>query len=262
MSKYLDFLKAHYEKVILSVVLIGLAAAAALMPMKVAQEQQHEEERKRVHIRPRVKPLEPIILTNAVKTLARVSEPEDVTLAGSHNLFNPVRWQRRQDGGLIRGTDAGVNALRITAIEPLRQVVEFRRVIGEEPPYKYEISVLDESESQAPRPRLGELGEENSMFRITDIKGDPKNPAAIELILEGEVEPITITAADPYEEVVGYAADLEHEAEGRKWNNQKVENTISFAGESYKIVAITEDEVVVSAESNEKQTPIKYQPRK
>ena len=57
MSKYLDFIKAHYEKVILSVVLIGLAAAAALMPMKVSAEQGVMEQQTAGKVRPRVEPL-------------------------------------------------------------------------------------------------------------------------------------------------------------------------------------------------------------
>ena len=44
----MQFLKAHYEKIILSVVLLGLLAAAALMPMKVSAEREKEEQRKEV----------------------------------------------------------------------------------------------------------------------------------------------------------------------------------------------------------------------
>ena len=42
---YMQFLKAHYEKVILSIVLVGLAALAALMPLRVAQERERQDAR-------------------------------------------------------------------------------------------------------------------------------------------------------------------------------------------------------------------------
>ena len=118
MSKYLDFIKAHYEKVILSVVLIGLAAAAALMPMKVSAEQEMMEQQTAGKLRPRVEPLPPIVLTNAIETLARATQPTQVDLAGEHNVFNPVRWEKAPNGGIRRATDAGINAVEVTGIEP------------------------------------------------------------------------------------------------------------------------------------------------
>ena len=260
MRKHLDFIKAHYEKVILSVVLIGLAAAAALMPMKVSAEQEIMEQQTAGKLRPNVKELEPIILTNAIETLARVAQPSQVELSGEHNVFNPVRWQKRPDGGIIRGTEAGISALRVTAIEPLMMRVSFMRVVGTEEPFKYEIGVLNETEGPGVRRRLGEVGRENNMFLIQAVRGPAQQPQEIDLVLSGERTPITITPDNPYERVVGYSADFYHDKHEQKWSHLKVGDELSFGGEKYNIVAITEDEAVLSAESNKKQTTIEFKP--
>jgi hypothetical protein len=43
----MEFLRKHYEKIILSVVLLGLAVAAALLPMMVSRERSALEELER-----------------------------------------------------------------------------------------------------------------------------------------------------------------------------------------------------------------------
>lgn len=262
MRKQLDFIKAHYEKVILSVVLIGLAAAAALMPMKVSEEQAKEEERRRSTVQRPVQPMEPIVLTNALETLARVSQPTQVQLAGDHNVFNPVKWQKRPDGGIMKMAEAGISSLKITNIEPLMLRVSFRRTVGSAAPYKYEIGIANEAlRNPSVRPRLGEIGEANSMFKIEAVRGaNPENPAEIELVLEGERTPITVAPNKPFERVAGYAADFHHEKLKQTWKKLKAGDDLTFGGESYNIVAITEDEAVLSAKSNKKQTTIEYKP--
>ncbi|MGV3773072.1 MAG: hypothetical protein ACO1QB_09240, partial [Verrucomicrobiales bacterium] len=56
----MEFLKQHYEKIILSVVLLGLAAAAALMPMKVSEEKEKETARKEQLMPSTVKPIDEV----------------------------------------------------------------------------------------------------------------------------------------------------------------------------------------------------------
>lgn len=259
----MEFLKAHYEKIILSVVLVGLAAAAALMPMKVSQEKQKEEDRKMNLIRPKVSEMEPIVMTNSTEVLARLSKPARFQLAGEHNVFNPVRWQRMVDGGLIKGTDAGPQALVINEINPLFLKVEFRRVIGSGADIKYEIAVAQETEGPQFRSRLGEKGKKNNMYTIQEVRGDPDAPTELVVLLEGEREPITIGPNQPYERVIGYSATITYEPDKRTWKNLKQKDELIFGGETYNIVAITENEVVMSAKSNKKQSTIEYTaPRK
>lgn len=258
----MQFLKAHYEKIILSIVLLGLAAAAALMPMKVAQERDREEERKRGITNPKVNPLQPANLTNDVMVLARLDHPERLKLAGEHNVFNPVRWQKTPDGGIIKQENAGINALEVTEITPLRLEVKFEDVIPGQVT-RYRVSVLNELQrsSSRPTPRDAAPKEKNNMFTIENVVGDADNPKELEVVLAGDKNPITISREKPYERVIGYSADFRYPVENNKqWKNLKVKDELTFGGETYNIVAITQDQVVLSAKSNKKQTIIDYKP--
>src|SRR5437868_10208728 len=98
----MEFLKKHYEKLILSVVLLGLAAVAATLPMKVNQEKQREEERKTSLLSPKINPFPPVDLTTNKAVLEKVKTPIHFDIAGKHNLFNPVPWVEKPNGELVK----------------------------------------------------------------------------------------------------------------------------------------------------------------
>src|SRR6478672_10371945 len=102
----MQFLKAHYEKIILSIVLVGLAALAALMPMRVAQERERQDAREAEITKRPVKEYQPLDLSSNLGVLSRLEQPARLRFSGDHNLFNPVRWQKRADGGVIKMSDA------------------------------------------------------------------------------------------------------------------------------------------------------------
>ena len=256
----MEFLKSHYEKIVLSIVLLGLAAAAALMPMKVSAERQKEEDRKTVLITPKVKEIQPVALTNSAAAISRLEQPGEIKLAGQHNLFNPVRWQRRPDGGLYKAEDAGPNALDVAEIRPLHLRLTFDEVAGTPDNIRYRLSFLNESRSPRATPRIAGVNERNSMFTIEKVIGEVNNPSALEVVLAGEKEPVTITPDKAHERVIGYAADLKYPLENREWKNLKAKDELTFGGETYNIVAITQNEVVLSAKSNRKQTVLKFKP--
>ena len=72
----MQFLKAHYEKIILSIVLLGLAAAAALMPIKVSKERDLAGERENSIVNRPVTPMKPVDLTTNALILARMEQPD------------------------------------------------------------------------------------------------------------------------------------------------------------------------------------------
>ncbi len=255
----MQFLKAHYEKIILSIVLLGLAAAAALMPVKVSQERQNEENRKTILINKEAEPLKPIDLTTNEQVLARVSQPKRVMLAGEHNIFNPVRWQKRPDGSIYRAQDAGPSALRIADIRPLHLRIAFDQVVPV-PELRYRVVYLDETERGRPNPRDVVEGQDiRNQYKLEKVIGEDKNnPEALQILLPGEKQPIRITKQEPFERVIGYAADIKHTVENRDWTNQRAKDELTFGGETYNIVAITANEVVLSAKSNKKQTVLEF----
>ena len=260
----MQFLKAHYEKIILSVVLLGLMVAAALMPMKVSAERENEENRKNVLLPKAVKPMTPIDLATNEQAVARAAAPKRVVLQGEHNIFNPVRWQINPDKSIYRAFDAGPGALQINAIRPLHLRVEFDQVaqVGATPQEsRYRLQVLNELRGTRPTPRDAGVGDRNNMFTIEKAIGDdPGNPEALLVLLPGEKEPVRITKQEPHQRVIGYTADITHSVEKRKWDNLKVKDELNFGGETYNIVAITPTEVVLSAKSNKKQTVLEFRP--
>jgi hypothetical protein len=52
--------------------------------------------------------------------------------------------------------------------------------------------------------------------------------------------------------------ELKYAPEAKTWTNKRIGASLSFNGEDYNIVRLTENEVVLSAKSNQKKWTIKY----
>ena len=260
----MQFLKRHYEKIILSIVLLGLATAAALMPIKVSTERQRMEERKQEIVGAKPGVYKPIDVSTNEKILARVQSPVKVQLFGQHNLFNPVKWQRRPDGSLIkiqRGDEIGMGAAQITAIQPLQLKVSFDDVSGKGEDLKYTITLIRETDRPARKNtrQVAPKGK-NNLFSLLEVKGPPENPTELSLLVEGDKEPITVSKEKPYSRIIGYSADFKYEPESLVRKGLHEKDSVSFAQETYNIVAINPEEVVFSARSNQKQSTLKLNP--
>ena len=117
----MDFLKKHYEKVVLGVVLLGLAVGAAFLPFKIASEKQKLEDMRNTLIHPNVKELTNLNLSLPDAVLKRLAVPAAVDFSAPNKLFNPLAWQKAADGHLIKvdATNVGPNAVTITKMAPL-----------------------------------------------------------------------------------------------------------------------------------------------
>jgi hypothetical protein len=260
----MQFLKAHYEKIILSVVLLGLAAVAALMPMRVQQERDRQAQREGEITNPKVKEYQPIDLSSNAAVLARLEQPPRLKLDGEHNTFNPVVWQKTPDGGMHKLKELGPNAIEVLEIRPLHLSLTYDEIAGTPTEVRYRLSYLNEAQQRSGRatPRDAGVGEKNNMFTIQEVTGDTNNPTSLKVVLNGvgDREPVTIAPGKPYERVVGFTADLSYPPGNKTWKNQRVKDEISIGGETYNIVAITQNEVVLSAKSNKKPTVLEYKP--
>ena len=87
----MDFLKKHYEKVLLGVVLLGLAVAVAFLPFKIASEKQKLEDMRNQLIHPKVKPLTNLDLSLPDQVLKLAAAPPQVDFSAPHRLFNPIQ---------------------------------------------------------------------------------------------------------------------------------------------------------------------------
>jgi hypothetical protein len=81
------------------------------------------------------------------------------------------------------------------------------------------------------------------------------------LTLSDTGERAVIGPDKPFQRVEGYSADLKYNLEsGKSWHALRVGAPLSFGGEQYKIVAMTQTNVQVLAESNKKKTTITFNP--
>src|SRR5438034_3121929 len=123
LKKIGGFVRNHYEKVLLSLVLLGLAAAAAYLPIQINAHKRKLEEIKLRIDRPPVagKLPKPLDLSTNMATIERVEKLPNLTLTRPHNLLNPVTWKRTPEGRLLKidtEDKEGPGALKVTKMTP------------------------------------------------------------------------------------------------------------------------------------------------
>ena len=256
----MEFLKKHYEKLILSVVLLGLAAVAATLPLKVNQEKQREEERKQSLLSPTVKPFPPVDLATNKAILEKVKTPIRFDIAGKHNLFNPVPWIEKPNGELVKVEgNAGMDALQVTEIHPLHMVISFDEVIPTSGPnntteYKYQVTVIREGASSNPKQsRAMSVGlTAGGVGTLKDVQGPPENPSALVLVLPDRTQ-ITISKEKPFSKIIAYAADLTCPLPPLDKKMAKIGDPLSFGGDFYKVRVVDENSVTLQDQKTQKQ---------
>jgi len=262
----MEFLKKHYEKIILSVVLLGLAGVAAYLPIRVNAEKQREEERKQNLIGAPAKPFPPVDLTTNEAVLVKVKTPIKFDISGRHNLFNPVQWVKRPNGELIKvqtGDEIGIGALQVTAITPLNMTITFDGIAGDPTQLKdpkdlkYQITVTRETMSSGGKSvRAFTVGQPNNLGTLKEIIGPADNPTGVKFLPLGETEVLTITRDKPYSRVIGYSADVFYSPDKIARKGMRKGDAFAIpANDLYTIVNIEKDTVVFQAKSNQKNTP-------
>lgn len=262
----MDFIKKHYEKIILSVVLLGLVGALLALPFLIAIDQQKTKDAGDTIISTSVTPLPPLGLARQTNATARLESPASYDFSTTNKLFNPVEWKKAADGTLIKiktGNEI-VEAAVVTKITPLYLVVTFDSVETNGAAPRYVIGVERQA---APNPairrkqqRYASVGEKKDAFTITEIKGAPENPDQLVLKLADTDETVTISKDKPFQRADAYTVDIKYDPEKKVFPGRREGATVSFGGESYIIVAIHQDEVILSAASNQKRTTLRYMP--
>lgn len=263
--QFLKKLKAHYEKLILGLVLAVLLGASIFLLFQVSGTQEYLKNQDIAIGKQAAKALKPVDLTTNEVVLKRLSAKQDWQLSGEHNLLNPVQWQRKPDGTLIKiqtGNEVGPMALQVQKIIPLNLIVAFEAVSGSGDAIRYQFAVTREADKNPSHrrrvPSFVTPGGKTSAFMLKEIKGSKEEPDGFLIeLLEGNKE-VLLTKDKPFTQVGGYMADLRYEPENRSFLGRRVDDKITFGGESYNIVAITEREVVLSALSTTKRTTVKY----
>jgi hypothetical protein len=274
----MDFVKKHYEKILLSVVLLGLMGVLVFMLYLIPSDRQRLADIRLSIISRAVKPLDPLDLTRETNVSARLQSPYKLDFSATNKLFNPVQWQKTPDGRLIKiasGNEVGGGATVVTKITPLCLIltldsIETNSIATNEFVARYVIS-MERQASALPAQRskrqhyasVGEkVGEKNDAFTIREVSGSLADPGTLKLIVQltDTGERATLSKDKPFRRTDGYSADLKYDPEGKKWQGQRIGAILKFAGDDNIIVAINQDTVILLARSNQKKTTLTYSP--
>jgi hypothetical protein len=256
----MQFLKKNYEKVLLGLVLLSLVLAVVFLTFKVSSEKQALENMRNGIINRPVKPLEPPVLTGADVLFSRAAVPVVLDLSTTNRLFNPLRWQKPINGPPFPIEGIGnLNKLQVTKSTPLYFTISLDSVTLADAGARYAIGV-DQQAGAKPKGKrqfFASVGEKKEPFILREAKGPPENPTALVLELTDTGEQISITKDKPFRRVDGYMVDMKYPNENRNFPNRRIDSTIFFGGNEYKVLGITQDEVVLSA-PNQKHWTIKF----
>ena len=250
-----DLLRHHYEKIILTLALIGLAVAVLLL-MKFSEDETTTIQQYERHVRQRSGGLvKPVDLTNLVGAVQMAKNPPDLEFAGTHNLFNPVVWQKDAQGRVYKnttGTETTLDQLQITRIAPLMFSVMFDRWAGQG---SYTIFTTNEAAYPKSTRQAYAVNETNKpVLILRQVRGAPENPSEVVVELKETGEPITLVPGQPFVRTNTYEVDLRYSLENRDLKRQRINYVLKLGGEDYKIIAINPNEVVVSAANDKKYT--------
>jgi hypothetical protein len=149
----------------------------------------------------------------------------------------------------------------INKITPLHLIITLDNVnISDTGAARYVIGVQKEAATQASqrtkKETYSKLNDKNDTFILRKVDGPPENPTKLTLELNDTGQMVVLTKEQPFKRVDGYMADMKYDPEKQSWNNCRVGRLLHFNGEDYNVVAISQNEVVLSAKSNQKKWPI------
>lgn len=259
----MQFLKKHFEKIILCVVLLALAVAAVMLSIRVsAVKRSIAKAAGTIEKYPRV-PLKEVDLTVFQNALLVHSNPPAINMTSRHLLFNPVRWYKKPDGTIIKvstGSEIGIGALQCVSIKPLKRIITLESASGTAEKARYSIGVLKQGAvnkaDQGRKMQYASLNDKNKYFLLKEVRGEVPIEATLVLIwLEDESnDEVLVSKAMPNEKITDYMVDLVYPPDNLDFKNKRINDSVTIAGDNYNIIAITETQVVMSAERNQKRT--------
>ncbi|MEY4691073.1 MAG: hypothetical protein RIT19_1398 [Verrucomicrobiota bacterium] len=260
----MEFIKKHYEKLVLGVVLLAVAGLAVFLVFAVSQIRTDLETALQQFAGAKQKPLVPENLETNQASLKRVTGRAPTVLAAAdHYTFNPITWARAA-GGRLEPTrprpDTGAAGLSYVAYHDLVLEIAFEQVAGTPDSPRYQFSVRRDYEKTVNARRAMvesvAVGSDNKdqLFRLVEVQGPKDAPTNFICELISTRETFNLSKGKSFRRTQGYSADLRYEADRRDYPQKRVGDSITLSGAVYKIVAIEKDELVVSAPNSVRTT--------
>jgi hypothetical protein len=169
---------------------------------------------------------------------------------------------------VVSGNEVGLGAIKVTNITPLYYILRLDRMepANQFSAARYVISIEQQNAGELfqrrPHQHYLSVGEKDEALSLISVTGAAASTQLnLQILSSGET--VSLTQSQPYQEVAGYAADLSYPpnpVEAKTWKGLRVGADIKFNSNDYKVVVIDPNEVVISAESNQKKTTLPYQP--
>lgn len=258
----MNFLKDHFEKLILGLVLLLSVGGIAFVIQQISSSKVAVDQSV-VSPRGSVKEYEDTDLQAFQTELNAISQEIEVGITGEHELLNPVRWQ--DVGGRPRKTtELGIKKLSINDIKPLSKIVRYVRTTDTGRTVRYVLEMTDESAESVgkrkPTKRTFEIGKpiKGIPYILERVEGSNDRPSRIALIISDEdtgvTERVTFTPESPYRAIVGYSASFYHEPSNKTFADQRVSDTLKINDSSFDIVAITKNQATLENKSGKRTT--------
>ncbi len=258
----MNFLKNHFEKLILALALVLSVGGIVFVIMQIsAGKQQLESSLESPRRSP--KQYEPVELDSYAEELTRISQPISVGIVGEHELLNPVRWEEA-NGSLLRSSEMGIKSLQIKAIQPLYRRLEYVRTTEYGSSTRYVVEITEEGSDNAgkrkPTKRTFEVGkrDRNVPYVLTRVDGPENSPSRFYFVIIDEdterTEEIEFTPEEPYQSVVGYSATLHHIPTDKTFEDQRVGDSLRVNDTSFDIVAVTASQATLENQAGKRTT--------
>ena len=254
----MDFIKKHYEKVLLGLMLAGLIGVLVFMIIYINGDKA-EMQTKSVSYTdsPNVKQLTNLDMAVLDSAVLRVKSPYKLDLETTNKLLNPLEWQKAADGSLISAVKkTGLQVAVVTNITPLFLVISNAASTTNELGARYNLSVERQAAATAvkrhPTSHYVSVGDKaNETFALLAVKGAPENPDELVLKLTDTGDTVSVLRDKPYRRVDGYAADFRYDPEKKMFRGRRIGDKLSFGGVNYIVVQVNPNELILSDQSNQ-----------
>ena len=231
----MQFIKNHYEKILLGAVLLGLVGVLVAMWFVIEADREKMEKLRNTYFPKAPQPLLDLDLKVQNEAMSRLATLPVLDWSATNRLFNPVHWLVDKNGRPVKINND-------TMFGPGAVVVRRHYAApGETVPDK---TVSDKDES----------------FKLVSVTGPPENPDELTLKLLGTGETVKLSKAKPFRRVDGYTANLTYPPDKLDFQDLRVGSSIKFGGDTYNIIGIDQNKVVLFALSNQKRWTKTYTP--
>jgi hypothetical protein len=268
----MEYLKRHYEKIVLSVVLLLLTGAAGYLIFEVNRTRGELQAKERTINEGSPKKLKPIDATRYQKLLERGTTVELADLGKVHHVFNPVTWVRKPNGDIIKvqsGNEIGLRAVVVTKISTLNLVLDMV-VTGtpEKPTYSVgltrEHAVLPANRKRITR--TATVGNKSTIepglaITLKEVKGTyPDVELVIDLVTGEETQTVTLAKGRGFTKPMVYLVDLRYPPDNVSYQGKREGEKVPIAGDDVLIQSLKRNEVTLVIPTSQMRVTIPYRP--